>query len=85
VVTVKSLPGVKSRHRNLDFVVIREQTGVNLIKPVFPVTNQTLFTKESTWNLPFKTFHGRNLFFIVIRLKVCHLHPETWTRKGANL
>jgi isocitrate dehydrogenase (NAD+) len=27
VVTVKSLPGVKSRHRNLDFIVIREQTG----------------------------------------------------------
>lgn len=27
VVTVKSLPGVKSRHRDLDFIVIREQTG----------------------------------------------------------
>ena len=26
VVLIKSLPGVKSRHNNLDFVIIREQT-----------------------------------------------------------
>lgn len=27
VVTVKSLPGVTSKHKNIDFIVIREQTG----------------------------------------------------------
>jgi isocitrate/isopropylmalate dehydrogenase len=29
VVTVKSLPGVKSKHAGIDFIVIREQTGDN--------------------------------------------------------
>lgn len=27
VVTIKSLPGVRSKHENIDFIVIREQTG----------------------------------------------------------
>jgi isocitrate/isopropylmalate dehydrogenase len=35
VVTVQSLPGVQSRHRNLDFVIIREQTGKSSKAPVY--------------------------------------------------
>jgi isocitrate/isopropylmalate dehydrogenase len=34
VVTVKSLPGVKSKHAGIDFIVIREQTGDNLFEAI---------------------------------------------------
>ena len=43
VVLIKSLPGVKSRHNNLDFVIIREQTEGEYSALEHEVSNLTVF------------------------------------------
>ena len=44
VVTVKSVPGVKSQHKNIDFIVIREQTGYNNLSFLYgKMSDNTLF------------------------------------------
>ena len=62
---IKSLPGVKSRHNNLDFVIIREQTEGEYSALEHEVSNLTVFNFRHLTYCEFGNFHMNFKFLII--------------------